>query len=157
MANRIILGKSTNSNLGHSAGKYGLYISRTGDDITSCTADQLIFNTDNVGSVSGAIDLGQFQVVPTSGTNATASISVNASGSATVPHANLGTGNFLFTNNAFASSDLTGQELTSDATTSRFGNAGFTGTTSGTLSNGGNTSATFTVAVIRGFLTSSLF
>jgi len=157
MANRIILGKSTNSNLGHSGGKYGLYISRTGDDITSCTADQLIFNTDNVGSVSGAIDLGQFQVVPTSGTNATASVSVNASATATVSHANLGTGNFLFTNNAFSSSDLTGQNLTSDATTSRFGNAGFTGTTSGTLSNGGNTSATFTVAVIRGFLTSSLF
>ena len=157
MANRIILGKSTNSNLGHSGGKYGLYISRTGDDITNCTADQLIFNTDNVGSVSGAIDLGQFQVVPTSGTNATASVSVNASATATVSHANLGTGNFLFTNNAFASSNLTGQNLTSDATTSRFGNAGFTGTTSGTLSNGGNTSATFTVAVIRGFLTSSLF
>ena len=125
MANRILLGKSTNSNLGHSSGKFGLYISRTGDDITNCTADQLIFNTDNVGSVSGAIDLGQFQVVPTSGTNATASINVNASSSATVPHANLGTGNFLFTSNAFASSDLSGQELTSSVTTSKFGNAGF--------------------------------
>ena len=157
MANRILLGKSTNSNLGHSSGEFGLYISRPGDDVTNCTKDQLIFNTDNVGSVSGAIDLGQFQVVPTSGTNATASVSVNASSTATVSHANLGTGNLLLTNNSFASSDLTGQSPTSNVTTSRFGNAGFTGTTSGTLSNGGNASATFTVAVIRGFLTTSLF
>ena len=26
MANRVLLGKSTNSNLGHSSGKFGLYI-----------------------------------------------------------------------------------------------------------------------------------
>ena len=51
MGSRVLLGKSTNSNLGHSSGKFGLYISRTGDDVTNCTADQLIFNTDNVGSI----------------------------------------------------------------------------------------------------------
>ena len=88
MAARVLLGKSTNSNLGHSAGKYGLYISRTGDDITSCTADQLIFNTDNVGNTSDAIDLGQFQIIgqtDSGGNNvAKTSHSVSAGGSATI-------------------------------------------------------------------------
>ena len=97
MANRVLLGKSTNSNLGHSSGKFGLYISRAGDDVTSCTADQLVFNTDNVGSVSGNIDVGQFQIVPTSGTNATVNVTVAAGSSATVSHTNLCTGNLLFT------------------------------------------------------------
>ena len=40
MAAKIILGKSTNSNLGHSGGKYGVWIARPGEeDVTSCTKD----------------------------------------------------------------------------------------------------------------------
>jgi len=150
MGNRVILGKSTNTNLGHSGGKFGLYISRTGDDITTCTKDQLIFNTDNVGSVSGAIDLGQFQIVPISGTtDASTSVTVASGSTATISTENLGTGNLLYTDfeGTFSAQDDFEQTLNGD----------YTGTTSGTISNTGDTSITSTVSVIKGFSTASLF
>jgi|TARA_R110000822_G_scaffold287648_1_gene408877 hypothetical protein len=157
MANRVILGKSTNSNLGHSGGKFGLYISRTGDDITNCTKDQLIFNTDNVGFNSGAVDVGQFQIVPSSGTNATVSVSANASASATVPIVNIGTGHFIYSKfsgsyGGGGSSGSSGNELTS-----RFLNGGFSGATSATVTNGGNSAITVTVSIVKGFSTQSLY
>ena len=150
MANRVLLGKSTNSNLGHTGGKFGLYISRTGDDITNCTKDQLIFNTDNVGSVSGAIDLGQFQIVPIAGgTNASSSVTIAGGSSATISTENLGTGNLLF-------ADFTSAPV-GDVNTSQTVNGAYTGTTSGSLTNTGSTSLTLTVSVIKGFSTASLF
>ena len=150
MANRVIVGKSTNSNLGHTGGKFGLYISRTGDDITNCTKDQLIFNTDNVGSVSGAIDLGQFQIVPIAGgTNASSSVTVAGGSSATISTANLGVGNLLF-------GDFTSAPV-GDVNTSQTVNGAYTGATSGSLTNTGSTSLTLTVSVIKGFSTASLF
>lgn len=156
MANRIILGKSTNSNLGHSGGKFGLYISRTGDDITNCTADQLIFNTDNVGNTSAAIDVGQYKIIPITGTTATASVSVSASSSATINFANLGINNILFTNFSTAITNLSGNNQS--ATISRFVNGGLTtSTTAGTISNLGNTAATISVSVMGGFSSAALF
>ena len=150
MANRVLLGKSTNSNLGHTGGKFGLYISRTGDDITNCTKDQLIFNTDNVGSVSGAIDLGQFQIVPIAGgTNASSSVTIAGGSSATISTANLGVGNLLF-------GDFTSAPV-GDVNTSQTVNGAYTGATSGSLTNTGSTSLTLTVSVIKGFSTASLF
>jgi len=156
MANRIILGKSTNSNLGHSGGKFGLYISRTGDDITNCTADQLIFNTDNVGNTSAAIDVGQYKIVPITGTTATASVSVSASSSATINFANLGINNILFTNFSTAITNLS--DNNQSATISRFVNGGLTtSTTAGTINNLGNTAATISVSVMGGFSSAALF
>ena len=150
MANRVIVGKSTNSNLGHTGGKFGLYISRTGDDITNCTKDQLIFNTDNVGSTSGAIDLGQFQIVPIAGgTNASSSVTIAGGSSATISTENLGTGNLLF-------GDFTSAPV-GDVNTSQTVNGAYTGATSGSLANTGSTSLTLTVSVIKGFSTASLF
>ena len=150
MANRVLLGKSTNSNLGHTGGKFGLYVSRTGDDVTNCTKDQLIFNTDNVGSTSGAIDLGQFQIVPIAGgTNASTSVTVAGGSSATISTANLGVGNLLF-------GDFTSAPV-GDVNTSQTINGAYTGATSGSLTNTGSTSLTLTVSVIKGFSTASLF
>lgn len=150
MANRVLLGESTNSNLGHTGGKFGLYISRAGDDITNCTKDQLIFNTDNVGSSSGAIDLGQFQIVPISGgTSASSSVTIAGGASATISIENLGTGNLLF-------GDF-GGAFVGQSTSSQTINGAYTGTTSGTLTNTGATSLTMTVSVIKGFSTASLF
>ena len=150
MANRVLLGKSTNSNLGHTGGKFGLYISRTGDDVTNCTKDQLIFNTDNVGSTSGAIDLGQFQIVPIAGgTNASTSVTVAGGSSATISTENLGTGNLLF-------GDFTSAPV-GDANISQTVNGAYTGATSGSLTNTGSNSLTLTVSVIKGFSTASLF
>ena len=150
MANRVLLGKSTNSNLGHTGGKFGLYISRTGDDVTNCTKDQLIFNTDNVGSVSGAIDLGQFQIVPIAGgTNASSSVTIAGGSSATISTANLGVGNLLF-------GDFTSAPV-GDVNTSQTVNGAYTGATSGSLTNTGSSSLTLTVSVIKGFSTAPLF
>jgi len=150
MANRLLLGKSTNSNLGHTGGKFGLYISRTGDDVTNCTKDQLIFNTDNVGSTSGAIDLGQFQIVPIAGgTNASSSVTIAGSSSATISTANLGVGNLLF-------GDFTSAPV-GDVNTSQTVNGAYTGATSGSLTNTGSSSLTLTVSVIKGFSTAPLF
>ena len=150
MANRLILGKSTNSNLGHTGGKFGLYISRTGDDVTNCTKDQLIFNTDNIGSASGAIDLGQFQIVPIAGgTNASSSVTIAGGASATISTENLGAGNLLFAD--FISTPI------GDANTSQTVNGTYTGATSGSLTNTGSTSLTLTVSVVKGFSTASLF
>jgi len=150
MANRLIVGKSTNTNLGHSGGKFGLYISRPGDDITTCTADQLIFNTDNLGSVSGAIDIGQFQIVPIAGgTNASTNVTVASGSTAAISIENLGTGNLLYTDfeGTFVFEGNFEQTLNGD----------YTGTTSGTISNTGDTSVTATVSVIKGFSTAALF
>ena len=150
MANRIIIGKSTNTNLGHTGGKFGLYISREGDDVTTCTKDQLIFNTDNAGAVAGAIDIGQFQIVPISGgTNASTNVTVAGGSTATINTEDLGTGNLLYTDfeRAFVPEDNFEQTLNGD----------YTGTTSGTLENTGTDSVTITVSVIKGFSTAALF
>lgn len=150
MANRLIIGKSTNTNLGHTGGKFGLYISREGDDITTCTKDQLVFNTDNAGAVAGAIDVGQFQIVPIAGgTNASTNVTVASGSTATISTEDLGTGNLLYTDfeGTFTSQDNFEQTLNGD----------YTGTTSGTIENTGDTSITATVSVIKGFSTAALF
>ena len=150
MANRIIIGKSTNTNLGHTGGKFGLYISRAGDDITTCTKDQLIFNTDNAGAVAGAIDVGQFQIVPISGgTDASTNVTVASGSTATISIEDLGTGNLLYTDfeGVFSPENNFEQTLNGD----------YTGATSGTISNTGDTSITATISVIKGFSTAALF
>jgi len=150
MANRLIIGKSTNANLGHTGGKFGLYISRAGDDITTCTKDQLIFNTDNAGAVSGAIDVGQFQIVPIAGgTNASTNVTVASGSTATISTEDLGTGNLLYTDfeGTFIAEGDFEQTLNGD----------YTGTTSGTIENTGDTSITATISVIKGFSTAALF
>lgn len=148
--NRILLGKSTNSNLGHGSGTYGLFICRDGDDITNCTKDQLVFSTDTVGNASGAIDLGQFQVLPTSGTTADVSVSVSSGSSATVNFTNqTSTGHLLFgkfANGAQGESNIT-----------KLLRFGYTGASSGTITNLGNNTVTLNVSVFKGFSTAGLF
>jgi|TARA_B110000858_G_scaffold88719_1_gene102498 hypothetical protein len=84
MANRIILGKNTNSNHGHSAGSpgYGLYVSRPGKDVTTCTADELIFNTDSGQGTSLGRIISMYQLAPIpqagGGTNTTTTSSISA-------------------------------------------------------------------------------
>ena len=150
MANRVLLGKSTNSNLGHSSGKYGLYISRAGDDETNCTKDQLIFSTDDVGNASGAVDLGQFQVLPTSGTTANVSVSVSAGASATVSFTNqTSTGHLLFGKFSGGVQD--------ESNITQLLRLNYTGASSGTLTNLGNTALTMNISVFKGFSTAGLF
>jgi len=69
MANRILLGKNTNSNHGFSTSSpgFGLYISRSSNhNVLTCTQDQLSFNTSNTntGSATTFVDVGLFQIMP---------------------------------------------------------------------------------------------
>ena len=80
MAQKVWIGKSNHSNIGNTGNKYGLWITRK--DMASCTKDEINLNTDTFGNASGAIDVGQFQVIPTSGTTASQQVSISASGSA---------------------------------------------------------------------------
>ncbi len=64
MANRVLLGKNIQSNHGYSSGSpgYGLWISRATKNVLTCTADELIFNTDDGSGTR--IDVGILQLVP---------------------------------------------------------------------------------------------
>jgi hypothetical protein len=57
MANRVLIGKNTNSNLGFSGGSpgYGLWISEDGVNVESATEAQLLYRTDIADSTSGVI------------------------------------------------------------------------------------------------------
>jgi hypothetical protein len=92
MSNRVLLGKNTNTNHGHSGGSpgYGCYISRKADDINvlTCTADELIFNTDKGSGTR--IDKGIFQMVPSSDGRAREIIQVTAGNSGSVSLTEMG-------------------------------------------------------------------
>ena len=154
MAAKILLGKSTNTNL-HSGTKYGMWIARAGEeDVTTCAADELIFNTDTMGSVSGAIDAGQYQVMPSSGTTADVQVTVSAGSTATFSFTDLDIdliwaasfgGALAGTNNA-------------NPTTQLMDAQGYaTNQSSVSVSNTGATARTGRVAAIRAFKTGGLW
>ena len=154
MAAKILLGKSTNTNL-HSGTKYGMWIARAGEeDVTTCAADELIFNTDTMGSVSGAIDAGQYQVMPSSGTTADVQVTVSAGSTATFSFTDLDIdliwaasfgGALAGTNNA-------------NPTTQLMNAQGYaTNQSSVSISNTGATARTGRVAAIRAFKTGGLW
>ena len=135
MAGRILLGKSTNTNLGHSGGKFGLYVSANGKDVTNCAKNELIFNTDNVGNSSGAIDVGLFQNVPliVNGNEVkTADFSASAGSTASLTTKNMGAGSIIY------------GQVTTTMGNDQSGTAkasGFSSATSATVANGGLTDA----------------
>ena len=154
MAAKILLGKSTNTNL-HSGTKYGKWIAISGEeDVTTCAADELIFNTDTMGSVSGAIDAGQYQVMPSSGTTADVQVTVSAGSTATFSFTDLDIdliwaasfgGALAGTNNA-------------NPTTQLMNAQGYaTNQSSVSVSNTGATARTGRVAAIRAFKTGGLW
>jgi len=154
MAAKILLGKSTNTNL-HSGTKYGMWIARAGEeDVTTCAADELIFNTDTMGSVSGAVDAGQYQVMPSSGTTADVQVTVSAGSTATFSFTDLDIdliwaasfgGALAGTNNA-------------NPTTQLMNAQGYaTNQSSVSVSNTGATARTGRVAAIRAFKTGGLW
>lgn len=163
MSARILLGRSTNSNLGHSSGKFGLYVSANGRDVTNCTKEQLSFNTDHIGNASGAIDVGHFQVIPMldASNNRVTVVDFSTAAGASSAHStsNLGAGGIVYgtTTNTFS-----GQNSGTAA-----GNA-YAGATSGTVVNAAladpdtgnsitNGATSGKVAVFKGFSTASLF
>lgn len=91
MANRLILGQNTNTNHGHSTSSpgYGLYISRPGKDVTTCTADELIMNTDNGSGTSLGRIIGLFQIPAITTGSASTTTTVSANSTATISTASI--------------------------------------------------------------------
>ena len=160
---KLLIGKSTNTNLGHSGGKYGMWCTRGGlssnnhtynrHDITTCTKDQLCFSTDTFGNASGAIDAGQYQVMPTSGTVADVAISVSGGSTATL------TWTDLDIDLIWAMSFNAGQGVTSSPSNDSYTNAQNYGTnqTSTTISNTGSATRTTRDVAVRGMKTGGLW
>jgi|TARA_R110000744_G_scaffold184628_1_gene304040 hypothetical protein len=85
MANRILAGKNINSNHGHSSSSpgFGVYVSRPGKNVLSCTADELVLNTDNGQGTSISKVFSMFQLPPINSNN-NASASNNVTSGATI-------------------------------------------------------------------------
>jgi hypothetical protein len=97
MANRISIGKTTNSNLGYSSGSpgFGIYMARSGKNVLNCSPDQLLLNTDR-GSAP-RIDKGMFQVVPASnGTTTSQTVQVTSGNTGSVNLVNVGSNHVTF-------------------------------------------------------------
>ena len=163
MANRIVLGKSTNSNLGHSGGKQGLFISTIGRDVLSCTKEQLSFNTDHIGNSSGAIDIGHFQVIPMiNASNARVTVldfSTAAGNSTALSTANLGGGGIVYgtTTNVFSgnNSGTAAGNAYAGATSGTVVNAALANPDTGSSITNGATSGK--VGIFKGFSTAALY
>ena len=121
MANRVIIGKNINSLHGHSNASpgYGIYVSRPGKDVLSCTADELTLNTDNgqgtnIGRVIGLL---QAPAIPLQGggTATTVSNAINANTSLTISVSNVsfGLGLGFFSFGGFTPTTLTSTSGTS--------------------------------------------
>jgi len=84
MANRILLGQGTTQRGGTS--KYGLWVSKPGQNVLTCSDDNLIFDMDKGGS---ADIKGMFQLQTVTGTTtASATTTVSASTTATLSFTN---------------------------------------------------------------------
>ena len=63
---RVLIGKNTSSNHGFSNASpgFGIFVSRPGKDVTTCSADELIMNTSNTNQTgSGFVSAGMFQAL----------------------------------------------------------------------------------------------
>ena len=96
MANRVLLGKASTARGGST--KFGMWISKPGQDVTTCTDDQLIFNTDK--GAGGDIK-SLFQILRPVSNQTTVSVSNSFSGTANQSQ------NFDFANPGFAVANLT--------------------------------------------------
>lgn len=161
MGARILLGNSTNSNLGHSGGKFGLYVSANGKDVTNCAKNELNFNTDHIGNASGAIDVGLFQNVPliSGGSEVrVVNFSTSAGASAALTTKNMGAGSIVYGTVATNFTSNTNQSGTAassgfaSATSATVVNAGLTDSDTGAVTN---VSVTGSIAVIKGFSSSA--
>ena len=88
MANRLLLGRASTARGGDT--KYGLWISKPGQDVTTCTDDQLVFNTDK-GATGDIKALFQLQNADTTASTAVTSVSqqIQAGATTTVSFSNI--------------------------------------------------------------------
>ena len=126
MANRLLLGRASTARGGDT--KYGLWISKPGQDVTTCTDDQLVFNTDK-GATGDLKALFQLQNADTTASTAVTSVSqqIQAGATTTVSFSNITFANGVV---AFGRSGVV-TSTTGGVTTSRVDGTFQIGTVSG--------------------------
>ena len=126
MANRLLLGRASTARGGDT--KYGLWISKPGQDVTTCTDDQLVFNTDK-GATGDIKALFQLQNADTTASTAVTSVSqqIQAGATTTVSFSNITFANGVV---AFGRSGVV-TSTTGGVTTSRVDGTFQIGTVSG--------------------------
>ena len=145
---RVLIGKNVQSNHGHSTSSpgYGVYVSRPGKDVKTCTADELVFNTDNGTGTSLARVIGMFQLAPIdTSNNTTSSQTVTGGATATINISNV---NF---NLGLGFTAFGGQSVGSVSSSSNSTNFSFTSNTGNntiSITNNTNTSVTTTAFVV---------
>ena len=87
MANRVLMGKGTSA---RGTSNYGLWVSRPGKDVLTCSDDELIFDTDKGGSadIKGLFQLQSVSVVSGVANGQAESGSLAANASATISYTN---------------------------------------------------------------------
>lgn len=155
MANRLLLGKNTNTNHGHSTSSpgFGLYVAREGKDVLNCTADELIFNTDNGSTGTLTRVRGLFQLAPIdSNNNSTSTTTVTSGSTATIDLSSI---NFNFGLGLFGFGSTVLHTNSTDST-GDFYNFGST-TNSITLTNSGTSTISAQVFAIPRYSSLALF
>lgn len=69
--NRVLIGKNVNTNQGYSTSSpgRGIYVSRPGKDVLTCSSDDLIFSTDTGKTSTDFIAKGLYQAMPVAYSN----------------------------------------------------------------------------------------
>ena len=128
MANRILVGSRT-------TGGYGLYVSKSGEDVLDCDKEDLSFWTDHGESGTGFVAEGLSQLVPVSGgaTSApveSATIDISNNATAAVSYQDLGAdvmvmGGFTVSGTAGSGGSAVGIKFTSVSGTAATANRSY--------------------------------
>lgn len=154
MANRVLLGKGTSA---RGTSNYGLWISRPGKDVLTCSDDELIFDTDTGASadIKGLFQLQSVSVVSGVANSQATSNSLNSNAQATISYTNFNWnfgvvpifGSAFSTSGSGSNLNFTGQSFTIDSIS-----------TSGvTITNTSDSAQVFKFSVIPKFTNVALF
>lgn len=147
MATRVLIGKASTARGG--SGNYGMWVSRTGKDVLTCTDDELLFSTD----LGGSSDIkGLFQLQAVTGTateTSTTTIAANTTTTISFNNFNWNFGAILLPGTTIGSTFVgSGQPTLSVSNVT---------TSSATLTNTGSLSGTFSFSVIPQFTSVARF
>ena len=154
MANRVLIGKGTSA---RGTSNYGIWVSRPGKNVLTCSDDELIFDTDSgsSGDIKGIFQLQSVSTISGVANGQGSSGSLNSGSSATISFTN-----FNWTDGVvpFFGADLTSSGSGSDTA---FDGASFTinsfNTSGVNITNNTNTAKVFKFSVLPLFSSNALF
>ena len=154
MANRILIGKGSTT---RGTSNYGLWVSRSGKNVNTCTADELIFDTDAGGStdIKGLFQLQNVDTTATTPVTSGTTGSVAQGVTATVSFSNFNWANGIipFFRGGF---NLSGSGSNQTITANNFTINSFN-TSSATITNVSGGSANLRFAILPSFSANARF